>query len=343
MTGFPQELTNALEQVLSGRNTAQLERDAKAISENYRLRTGEGRRLLTREGEAAAYAAARMPATFAAAQEAMAHALEASGLAPRTLLDCGAGTGAATWAAASLLELDHVICLEREEAMRSVGGMLMRAGEGALERAVWESCDLTDARPLPAAELVVEGYMLGELDTRMRPVVAEKLWNACSQMLVLIEPGTPQGFANLAAVRAQLTALGAHVAAPCPAGSLVCPMTGEDWCHFAVRVQRTKLHKALKGGDAPYEDEKFCYLALTREEPKDACTARVLRHPLIAPGRITLTLCEGGEKKLRAVTKKDALWKRARKIGAGDTLGLPPQSPPRDFISSLAARRSGQL
>ena len=90
--------------------------------------------------------------------------------------------------------------------------------------------------------------MLGELEAAMRLPVAEKLWNACEQMLVLIEPGTPQGFANLRAVRAHLAALGAYVAAPCPAGSETCPMTGENWCHFAVRVQRTRLHKALKGG-----------------------------------------------------------------------------------------------
>ena len=93
-----------------------------------------------------------------------------------------------------------------------------------------------------------------------------------------------------------------------------------DWCHFAVRVQRTKLHKQLKGGDAPYEDEKFCYLALMKTPPAEPCAARVLRHPLIAPGKITLTLCEAGEKKIRTVTKKDPLWKRARKIGAGDGL-----------------------
>ena len=84
-----------------------------------------------------------------------------------------------------------------------------------------------------------------------------------------------------------------------------------------MRVQRTRLHKALKGGQAPYEDEKFAYLALTRQSAQP-CTARVLRHPQIAPGRITLTLCEGGEKTVRVVTKKDPLWKRARKIGAGD-------------------------
>ncbi|MBR5561177.1 MAG: rRNA methyltransferase, partial [Clostridia bacterium] len=244
----------------------------------------------------------------------------ASGLEPKTLLDCGAGTGAATWAADSLLELDSVTCLEREEAMRSVGSRLMRESGGALADAAWESCDLTAPQPLPKAQLVVEGYMLGELREDMRLRVAQRLWDAAEQMLLMIEPGTPQGFANLAAVKAHLAGLGVHVAAPCPAGAAACPMQGEDWCHFSVRVQRTKLHKALKGGDAPYEDEKYCYLALTREAPKAACAARVLRHPMIAPGRITLTLCEGGEKRIRAVTKKDPLWKRARKIEAGDEI-----------------------
>lgn len=311
----------ALEALLAGENggsAAQLARDAQAISENYRLRTGQGDRLLTTRGEAAAYAAARMPATFAAAREALARALEASGLEIRTVLDCGAGTGAVSWAAAELVDPARITCLEREEAMRSVGSALMRAGGGALMQAVWADCDLTREEPLPRADLVAEGYMLGELREDLRLPVAGRLWEAAEKMLLLIEPGTPQGFANLAAVRDHLAGLGAQVAAPCPAGALRCPMADGDWCHFAVRVQRTRLHKALKGGDAPYEDEKFCYLALTREAPKAPCAARVLRHPAIAPGRITLTLCEGGEKRLRTVTKKDPLWKRARKIGAGD-------------------------
>ena len=318
MAGFPQELTAALEALLAGESAAQLALDAQTISENYRLRTGQGSRLLTKEREAAAYAASRMPATFAAAQAALQQAMNASGLEIRTLLDCGAGTGAVGWAAAGLLELEHVTCLEREDAMRSVGGALMRAGGGALSQAVWASCDLTAAQALPRADLVAEGYMLGELREELRLPVAQRLWDAAEKMLLLIEPGTPQGFANLAAVREHLASQGAHVAAPCPAGASRCPMAGEDGCPFAVRVQRTRLHKALKGGDAPYEDEKFCCLALTREAPKAACRARVLRHPVIAPGRITLTLCEGGERTVRVVTKKDPLWKRVRKIGAGD-------------------------
>ena len=317
MAEFPSALSAALEALTAGQDAARLERDARAVSEAYRTRTGTGSRLLTKESEAVAYAAARMPATYAAAQAALAQALAAADVAPRTLLDCGAGTGAATWAADGLLSLAQVTCLEREAAMREVGQTLMRAGGEALRGARWAEADLTAPDPLPHADLVIEGYMLGELAEGERLAVARRLWDAAAQMLLLIEPGTPQGFANLAAVRRALAEAGAQVAAPCPAGSAQCPMAAGDWCHFAVRVQRTRLHKALKGGQAPYEDEKYAYLALTRQQAQP-CTARVLRHPLIAPGRITLTLCEGGERRERVVTKKDPLWKRARKIGAGD-------------------------
>ena len=264
MAQLPAALQSAIDEMTGTCERAALARDAQAISESYRLRTGRGERLLTRESEAAAYAAARMPATYAAAHAALSEALLSAGIAPRTLLDCGAGTGAVSWAADDLLALTAVTCLEREDAMRAAGQRLMRAGSDTLRAARWETCDLTQDAPLPTAELVCEGYMLGELPETMRLPAAARLWDAAEQLAVFIEPGTPQGFANLRAVRDMLLARGAHIAAPCPAGAGACPMTGEDWCHFAVRVQRTQLHRALKGGDAPYEDEKFCYLAAMR-------------------------------------------------------------------------------
>ena len=64
MADLPIKLQSALETLVSGYAKEKLEKDARAISEAYRLRTGEGKRLLTAEGEAAAYAAARMPATY---------------------------------------------------------------------------------------------------------------------------------------------------------------------------------------------------------------------------------------------------------------------------------------
>ena len=54
---------------------------------------------------------------------------------------------------------------------------------------------------------------------------------------------------------------------------------------------------------SPYEDEKFCFLAASREEVSP-CAARVLRHPRIDSGRITLKLCTPGGAEERMVTKK---------------------------------------
>ena len=144
-----EELRAALAALTAAYEQEGLRRDAQALSERYRLRTGTGQRLLTGEREAAAYAAARMPATFEAIRAALAWTLDCAGLSPRTLLDCGAGTGAAGWAADSLLPLEQVTCLEREAAMRAVGSRLMESGSAALAGAQWRDADLTADAPLP--------------------------------------------------------------------------------------------------------------------------------------------------------------------------------------------------
>lgn len=221
-----------------------------------------------------------------------------------------------TFAADALLGLERATCLEREAAMRAVGQQLMREAGGV--QAEWAACDLTAKKPLPRAGLVCEGYMLGELGSFHAAACGRETLGRVRTDARAHRAGHAAGFANLRAVREALTGRGAYVAAPCPEGSAACPMTGDNWCHFAVRVQRTRLHKALKGGDAPYEDEKFTYLVLTREKPENPCRARLLRHAQIGPGRILLPVCEAGEEKTMTVTKKDPLWKRARKIRWGE-------------------------
>lgn len=313
---FPEELRQEIGRLLSDENTNALARSAGAISERYRGNDGSGKRLVSSRRDILAYAAVRMPATFGAVSRALELTLECvpeEDQAFASVLDIGAGTGAACIAAAMSAECGRVTCIEREPEMTAVGKRLTEACGIPAE---WKSGDITsgiDGR----AELVLCSYCLNELSSGERRKAVERLWNCTERLLLIVEPGTPEGYSRLCEVREQLLGLGAHIAAPCPQeGS--CPLEEGDWCHFTARVARSRLHKQLKGGDAPYEDEKFSFIAVSREQPQ-RCAARVLRHPRIDSGRVTLRLCTADGTEERIVTKKSPQFKAARKSDAGDS------------------------
>lgn len=317
---IPAELREALESLACGQPQAQLARTAQALSERYRSETGSGKRLLATEPEAAVYAMTRMPATYCAVLSALRYALAHTETPLSSVLDVGAGTGAAGWAALSALpDLIRVTCIEREGAMRKVGQRLAQAGPQPLRDAEWQSLDLTK-EPIPGkADVVIASYVLGEMTAESRAKTTEALWDAATHMLLVVGPGTPAGFSQLGEVRSLLLARGAHIAAPCPHEGQ-CLIPEGDWCHFTCRVSRSRLHRALKGGDAPYEDEKFAYVAFTKA-PCSQAKARVLRHPLIEPGRVTLTLCAAEGIKKATVLKRDGeAFKWARKANCGDEM-----------------------
>jgi ribosomal protein RSM22 (predicted rRNA methylase) len=172
--------------------------------------------------------------------------------------------------------------------------------------------DLGRATSLPRHDLVIAAYSLGEIGA----AAARRLWEAAEVALVVIEPGTPRGFALVRSVRDELVAKGAHVAAPCPTSG-ACPVVEPDWCHFGARVERSSLHRRVKGGELGYEDEKFSYVALTRS-PVEA-SSRVVRRPQHQAGLIVLETCTAEGLRTERVGKRDKEgFRRARKAGWGD-------------------------
>jgi ribosomal protein RSM22 (predicted rRNA methylase) len=317
---IPIALRDAIETFAVGQPRAQLTLAAQKLSERYRGESGGGKRLLTRDAEAAAYAAARMPATYCAVLSALRQSLMHCDIGCTSLLDVGAGTGAACWAALEAMpNIRQITCVEREAAMRRAGQRLAEAGPEPLRNVRWLDIDLAKESTPQTADLVIASYVLGEMTEENRAKTAETLWSAAGKMLLIVEPGTPAGYEQVRALRSLLLSRGAHIAAPCPHVG-PCPIPEGDWCHFACRVPRSRLHRALKGGDAPYEDEKFCYMAFTKQ-PGEHVSARVLRHPQVEPGRVTLTLCTPEGIKKSIVTKRDGeAFKRARKAVWGHEL-----------------------
>lgn len=83
-------------------------------------------------------------------------------------------------------------------------------------------------------------------------------------------------------------------------------------------MERTKLHKLLKNAELPYEDEKFSYIVISKES-YDNSGIRILRHPIIEKGKITLKVCHNGNIEKMVVTKKDKeLFKNVKKKKCGD-------------------------
>lgn len=312
---FPSELRFAIEQLFAGQDIKMMTAAAESVSKRYRTESGAGKSLVNNERDTLAYAAVRMPATFGAVSKAIELTMECFEDEISSVLDVGAGTGAASHAAELITECEDITCIEREDSMISLGKQLMQARGISAQ---WIKRDISSAKLVEKADLVLSSYCLNELTVSARKSAVEQLWNAAEKLLVIVEPGTPEGFAQLREARKQLIELGGYVAAPCPTNG-ECMLPADDWCHFTARVARTKLHKQLKGGDAPYEDEKFCFIAVSRTEVSGK--PRILRHPKIESGKITLRLCTEDGICDKLVTKKSPLFKAARKSDSGDSFG----------------------
>ena len=321
---IPNELKNAIDKQVARLKYSQLLVDVQQLSVNYHANRGQGRRLLSSESEAVAYAVTRMPATYGAVFSALGYAWQFSEMSIESLLDVGAGTGAASWAAATQLDLKTIKCVEREDAMIRIGKEMMAHGNRPLADATWEKKDIAHSVIGDKADLVISSYALNELHDSQRIPTLNMLWNCANRVFLLVEPGTPVGYQQIITARDYLLKKGAHVLAPCPHENK-CPLTGNEWCHFTCRIARSKLHRLLKSGEAPFEDEKYAYMAFSRDECKHAAS-RVFRHPQIGKGTINLEICaEGGIEKYTCTKKEGEIFRIARKIKCGDSLpGVTP-------------------
>jgi ribosomal protein RSM22 (predicted rRNA methylase) len=359
---LPGPLREAIERELSGLDGTRLRAAAARLSERYRRSNlNEGRPHLPAVGKCwadavpiadefdrAAYLAVRMPATFAASAAALTWTREcceeASGEI-RSVLDLGSGPGTALWAAAEVFPtLAWATAIERDPSLIEMGRRLAAHSErAAVREAQWLCGDLRADLPTGSWDAVVCAYACNEIPEGDRARLIRQAWERCAKLLVIVEPGTKAGFANVLSVRSSLLApdRGADapvLVAPCP-HALDCPMASAggvpgkpdvgllgrgDWCHFAARVERTSLHRRLKHAELGHEDEKFSYMAFLRgaQQQKPQCPqspARIVRHPRIFSGYAQLTLCKEGRLEQTTVTRSQKEdWRRLKRLGWGD-------------------------
>ncbi|NUO42065.1 MAG: rRNA methyltransferase [Streptomyces sp.] len=322
-----ESLRTALAGLLDGLPPRQAAQAVERLIATYRGATPTDAPILRDRADVAAYAAYRMPATFEAVRSALEEFADATpGWAPHSHVDVGGGTGAATWAVTATWDgARPVTVLDWAEPALALGREIAAANP-ALAAAKWQRSRIGAALTIESTDLVTVSYVLNELTPADRTALVDAAATA-AQAVVIVEAGTPAGYARVIEARDRLIAAGFHIAAPCP-HSARCPIVpGEDWCHFSARVSRSSLHRKVKGGSLAYEDEKFSYVAATRF-PVTPAPARIVRRPQIRKGQVLLDLCETDERLTRTtVTKRHGdLYKAARDAEWGDA--WPPESEP---------------
>jgi ribosomal protein RSM22 (predicted rRNA methylase) len=322
---LPADLREAIEGALGATPVAELGPAVEGLIARYRSPAEPGpEAILARPVDVLAYAAYRMPATYAAVLAALTQLAVAvpEPWHPRRLLDLGGGTGAAVWAATDVFGgLPEMTVLDRVPEALGLGRRLA-AARPALRSVQWTQWRHgTDAAAIPPADLVTISYLLGELPEPERDRLVAAAGSGAGAVVV-VEPGTPAGHLRVLAARDALLAAGLHIVAPCPhAGQ--CPIRSPDWCHFAVRVNRSALHRRAKGATLGHEDEKFSYVAAVRDPgpASGPAAARVLRHPVYGKGLVRLRLCApGGDAEEVIVSKRQGeRYRAARDLAWGDT------------------------
>ncbi|MFH8620970.1 small ribosomal subunit Rsm22 family protein [Streptomyces vietnamensis] len=309
-------LRAALAALLDGLPPNRAAQAVERLIANYRGTTPTDAPVLRDRSDVAAYAAYRMPATFEAVRGALDALRDAApDWEPRTHTDVGGGTGAAGWAVAGAWEEEppRTTVLDWAEPALTLGREL---AAGVFD-AEWRRERIGAALNLPASDLVTVSYVLKELTEADRVALVTEAARA-AQAVVIVEPGTPDGYERIIAARTQLIDAGFTVAAPCP-HSGACPIVpGTDWCHFSARVSRSSLHRRVKGGSLPYEDEKYAYVVAVRF-PVTPVPSRITRRPQIRKGQVLLELCGPEGLGRDTVTKRHGpLYKQARDAEWGD-------------------------
>jgi ribosomal protein RSM22 (predicted rRNA methylase) len=316
---LPAEVQAALNGKLDGVSRNDVAARAEKISKTYR--DGGGSAAIATEADALAYAIVRMPATYAAISASLNALTEIRpGIAPATLLDVGAGPGTASFAAAeAFASLKSFALLDANVSLRALALDLVK-GLPRFDKLTYQRGDaamlLASAKE---ADLVVANYVIGELGDSERRQFAESLWAKTGDTLVVVEPGTPAGYARTIALREQLIGAGAHVVAPCP-HDRACPLEKPDWCHFAQRLPRSRAHKQVKGAELPFEDEKFSYVVVSRH-PIANRPSRVLAQPIVGKAEVAAKLCTAdGLATIKAAHRDKKAYAQARRWRWGDAV-----------------------
>lgn len=313
MSDLDRILFDKIKVALTNYSLKELKSHSLALSEKYKI---QKHKYFSSDKERLAYLASRMPATYAALCSVL-NELKNSlkDLKINSVLDLGSGPATAAWAIQSVFEDVKKIHLVEKDDILKIGLNLLK-DEHFFDKITFETNDILKIKKYDY-DLVTLSYVTTEMKSFFIDKIIKRWFYSNSKIILFLEPGTMYGFKNIKLIRDKLIKLGTKIIAPCP-NELKCPMKQNDWCHFYVRLARSKQHKYLKEGTLAYEDEKFSYVIATKMDVEKR-DPRILRNISKNKDEINVTLCKDGKILKETIFRKDAKrYKLCEKLKWGD-------------------------
>lgn len=267
--------------------------DYAKLSKNYRDQNYQELNF----SQAIAYAQARMPATYNVIRYVL-EKFENKGESFSEVLDVGAGVGTLKIALQDC-EIDYE-AVEKSDSMRKIFREL-----NSDKVKIYEE-DFQKFFCKKKYQAVFASYFVNEMKDKNKAL--KKIFSLAEQYVFIIEPGTPNGFKNIIAAKNLANQLGWYPLLPC--ASIECNLKAGDWCHFSIRVPRTKLHTNLKNATLPYEDEKFCYVIFSKKESEFQNNNIIIKRPIKKSGHTVFDVCS--KQGIKRIVRTDKLSKKLR-------------------------------
>ncbi len=294
---LPELITDAISSILQQQETSEWVHRAVDLHTRYTNGKTENKKFVSDYLDALAYLGLRVPATYAQVFGALGAVREVvPSWRPKSLLDIGSGPGTATWAAISQWpELDEITCLDDDKDFILLGEQIIKDSE--IKHYVnWKSHDvrLGIEEGENFYDLIIIANVLNELTPKAQEKLIGQAFNLCKGLLIIIEPGTPQGSKIVSTMAQKLRRTGILLA-PYIANTFV-----EDkdyYLHFPQRFIRPEFQRRIRQQmrtrtemASDWEESKYSYVAISKFAAEKNYWARTVGEPEIQKGFLEIPI-----------------------------------------------------
>lgn len=268
---LPPHIHTAIEALLAEQVTPVWVDRAKKLHEQYQSQKKAARRYINDMDDVLGYLGLRVPATYAQLYGAMMQVKEVlPSWQPKSVLDIGCGPGTGIWAAKGVWNsIAKAVCIDENDAFLQVGKQLAAETAFAVD-CTWIQKDIRlGLEEIEGIfDLVIIGNVLNELHPEKQEKLLGQAFNAAKSVLLIVEPGTPDG----SMIASQCARKMQH------AGTLIAPyihnaFVADDayWLHFSQRFIRPDFQRRIRQHmrtspdmASDWEDAKFAYAAIAK-------------------------------------------------------------------------------